>query len=1097
MLQFVYGRAGSGKTTLLFEKIKNAIDSQKKILLLVPEQQVFECEKMLCEKKLYSFDAEVVGFRRLCNMIFRKWGGLSYRYIGNGAKLIVMWKALRELDGYLEEYVGLSLDDLSVLELLERTVEEFERYGIDANLLSKVADELPAEDAKLARKLRDLSMIMTLDLALLHQNYDNPEEDLPRAAKILSEHDYFKDTTVFIDGFTRFAPTELDILKHIFSQAENVYLTLPCVEHDTAEMMLSARLCERSIKKCASSLSCKIAPPIVCNNVYSTDKDDLVFLHNNLWNFDRDVYEKSPDNIFLTEAVDIYAEAESVASKVAELVQDGHYRYRDIALILRNPDSYIGILDSALDKYGIPCFMSSRTGLCMQPCVRLIGSALMIAARGWKREDVVSYMRCGLSGLSPDECDIIEEYAKTWNISGALWYMSDPWTMNPNGFSADMSERDVALLDTVNKLRIQLVDPLYKFCQIFDTDPTVRDVAKELYNYLCRIEIPKILSEEEAISRTSGDLARSEETVQVWDAIVSALDSLVTVVGDTSVNADRFYKLLFVIFQKTDIGKIPARADEVIIGEPKLLHKPGIKQVFILGLNEGIFPAANAESRIIDDSDKDKLRELGIELADDSESAASGELYAFYRAACMPSDALRLSYHADLNPSVAVYAVRSLFPALEVERWTDISSPDKIRNTATAIEYAAANISNEKGRSVLSLVSRVDSGLLATRVNEMIDAFSRPISEEECMLESSTADNIVAGGLNLTQARVENFVKCPFSFFAKNVLSLKEQNSEDFEAREVGDYMHAILETFFVSLGEKNIRDLSPDELIDYTDRAVEKCKKKIVSQNVEPRLAHLFDRLRALAILLVNNIAEEFADSDFEPKLFELAIDNRPGNIAPLRIKFADDKILTIYGRVDRVDVCKKGDDVYLRVVDYKTGKKKFSLADLRRGLDFQMPIYLLSLCKTDNSQFLEKIGADKNSKVLPAGLLYFSARMPDAAELNELVSETDDKVNINIERSGLLVDNVALIESMERSKNGRFVPLSFDKNGVLKKSGSVIGAGDFEILLEDITKKISSIGDEIADGVACAMPMKDHVNDPCAYCGARCLCRISDDID
>lgn len=1095
MLQLIYGRAGSGKTTLLFDKIKNAIDQKKKIMLLVPEQQVFECEKTLCERKLYSFDAEVVGFRRLCNMIFRKWGGLSYRYIGNGAKLIVMWKALRELDGQLEEYVGLSLDDLSVLELLERTVEEFERYGIDADLLTKAADELSPEDTKLSRKLRDLSMIMTLDLALLHQNYDNPEEDLPRAAKMLSEHDFFKDTIVFIDGFTRFAPTELDIIKHIFAQSESVYLTLPCIEHDRAEMMLAARNCERSIKKCASSVSCRFSAPIVCDNVYSTDKEDLVFLHKNLWNFDRDVYDKSPENIFLTEASDIYAEAESVACKVAELVQDGHYRYREIALILRDPNSYIGILDSALEKYGIPCFMSSRTGLCMKPCVRLIGSALMTSARGWKREDVVSYMRCGLSGLSPDECDIIEEYAKTWNISGALWYMTDPWTMNPNGFSAELSERDADLLDTLNKLRVRLVDPLYKFCQIFDTDPTVRAVATELYNYLCGMDIPKILAEEEAASRSSGDLALAEETVQVWDAIVSALESLVTVVGDMSVNADRFYKLLFAIFQKTDIGKIPARADEVIIGEPKLLHKPGIKQAFILGLNEGIFPATSNESRIIDDSDKDKLRELGIELADDSESAAAGELYAFYRAACLPSDALRLSYHADINPSVAVYAVRSLYPKLEVEKWIDVPSPDKIRNTATAIEYAAANMSNDKGRSVFSLVSSADSGALAARVNEMIDAFSRPISEEDCMLESSTADRIVDRGLNLTQARVENFVKCPFSFFAKNVLSLKEQSSEDFEAREVGDYMHAILETFFVSLGNRNIRSLSPDELVEYTNRAVEKCRRKIISQDISPRLAHLFDRLRTLAILLVNNIAEEFADSDFEPKLFELAIDNRPGNISPLKIKFANDKILTIYGRVDRVDVCKNGDDVYLRVVDYKTGKKKFSIADLRQGLDFQMPIYLLSLCKTSNSQFLEKIGADKNGNVLPAGLLYFSARMPDATELSELTSESDDR--IDIERSGLLVDNVPLIESMERSKNGRFLPISYDKNGVLKKSGSVISAGDFEILLDDITKKISSIGDEIADGVACAKPMKDHANDPCAYCGARCLCRISDDVD
>lgn len=1098
MIHFVYGRAGSGKTALIFDVIKKLSKTERRVLVLVPEQQVFEYEKLLCEKELCSLTTEVAGFRRLANMIFRKWGSLAYHYIGNGAKLIVMWKTLKALESELREYVGLTLDDLSLLELLQRTVEEFERYNVTPAQLEAAANALPERDEKLKRKLFDLSMIMTLDLELLSKDYDNPEDDLPRAAKLLSEHDYFADTTVIIDGFSHFAPVELEIIGHIFKSATDAYVSVPCRMRDSGEMMDNIRKTDRRLRALAKELSCEVAEPIECDDILSTEKEDLIYLREHIWSFDSDTFDVEPQNIRLFEASDTYAEAEFVACEISRLVYEGKCRYREIAIVARDPESYKGILDAELDKYSIPYFMSSRTGLCMKPCVRMICAVFSILSRGWKREDVVSYMRCGLSGLSSDECDIIDEYSKAWDISGELWYSPEPWSMNPRGFSTEFTDEDVQKLEVIETLRHRLVDRLSAFGEIFDIDPTVREISAQLFKFLQNAEVAQTLAELEAKDRAAGDLAAAEETVQIWDAIVGALDSLVIVAGDMRVSAAGYLKLLLAIFENTDIGKVPAGADEVIVGEPKLLHRPGVKYCFLLGLNEGVFPAFGSESQIFGDADKEKLEELGIELADNSESAAVGELYSFYRAISLPSEGLYLSFTSDKNRSVALMSVCSIFPQLTASKWSDNASADKIWGTKSALSFGAANYYNSDGRAILELAS---SNKAEQAANLSEATLSRPLDESNCTLSAAITDLLVGRGLALTQARVENFVKCPFSYYAKNVLSLKEELTVDFEVRNVGDYLHSVFEQFFVGLCGRDIRSLSPDELTEHAERALAKSKSRIVGCRVSPRLEHLFEKLRILALLLIHNIAEEFANSDFSPVLFELAIDNRPGNIAPLKIKFGDsehggEKYITVYGRVDRVDAYKKGDDVYLRVIDYKTGKKDFSLADLALGLDFQMPIYLLSLCRTTDPELKKKLGADENDRLLPAAFLYFSARMPDLPKVDSPLPdevEIEENLSASVARSGLIVNDPDVIAAMEHGVGGKFIPVKYDKKGCLKKSGSLIDAAELDELMTAIADKISSVGEQIASGEASATPLCTGDLDPCKYCEARKLCRVS----
>ncbi|MGM9681029.1 MAG: PD-(D/E)XK nuclease family protein [Eubacteriales bacterium] len=1089
MVQLVYGRAGSGKTTLLYERIRQDAKAGRKVLLLVPDQQVFESERRICEEKITGFSVEAAGFSRLCNRIFRRFGGLCYHYIGKGAKMLVMWRAIRTLSDVLEEYGNLSLDDLSILSLMQKTVEELERCRISPEDLEHSAELLTGSDERLKRKLNDLARIYALDLHLLHQNYDNPEEDLTRAAGLLENHDFFAGMQVYIDGFDSYTPQEADMIRHILRQAENVTVSVPCLPHERGEMYGNIKRSERLIGRLISECGCEVLPPEVLEGRKGVKSEELRFLTDHIWNFGKEWYPDVPKDITLTSAADIYAEAEAVACEIARLVQEEGVRYREIAVVMRSTPSYEGILDQAFEKYGIPCFSSTRTRLRMKPQIRLIGAALSIVGGNWRYEDVISYLRSGLCGLDRQDCDLLEEYATTWNISGRQWYEEDPWSMNPEGFSSECSEDSLCELTRLEELRRRLTEPLIRLQDVFREAPTVRRASEALYDFLMQMKLPDQLDREEEELRQAGRLAEAQECVQVWDAILSAMDDLVTVAGDLTVQATGYSDLLFTVFDSVDIGKIPARADEVILGDPGLLHKPGVRHAFLLGLCEGVFPAAVTEDSVFGDDDRQRLEILGLELEENSEIQAAKELYGVYRALSVPSEALHLSYHADLNPSVAVFAVQSLFPELKTKSFSDISPGELIRGANTAFEYAAGHPDSPTGIEILHLLA--DS----PEYNDRIRLLGLPIGEQNCRLSEDTADLLMKRGLNLTQARIENFVKCPFSYYAKNILRLREPVTDDFESRDVGNFMHSVFENFLLLLEGRSVKELDDQTLSELADLSVKRYRGQIVRGKTTERLEFLFERLTALCRLFLSNLIGEFRNSEFEPKFAEYPIDKEPGHVAPLTVPLGDGRTISIYGRVDRVDSYHTGNKVYLRVVDYKTGAKNFSTEDLKLGLNLQMLIYLFSLCATDEKAFLEGVGCQNGEELLPAGILYYVARAPEIPADEPQVNATDrmSLLENKIARNGLLLNDLEVLRAMDRDLEGKYIPVKLTQKGVPRVSQSLATKEDFARLLDEIKEKIAEIGREMASGKACASPLQNkRVQNPCKYCDLKKLCRV-----
>lgn len=1084
MLQLIYGKTGSGKSTVLLKQMKERADRGEVCLLLVPEQQVLSAERAVSELGISALHAEVASFRRLCNSIFRTFGGLCYHYISKGGKKLLIWQALTALAPMLEEYKNVTRDDAGLVRMMLSAVEEMALYRISPEALEDASEAL---DGRLAGKVRDLAKVTALYHNLLHSAYEDPSEDIDRACALLEKHDYFGGKAVYIDSFAGFTPEEALMLRHIFRQSDEVVLTLGTLPDEEAELFDKLVRTDRLIAKLASETGIGRRAPILLTENKRAEKPALAFLADHLWSGTPVTSEDEPEGIRLIEAADIFAEADAIAARAAELVQSGA-SYREIAVIVRDTACYRGFLENAFEAYGIPCHLSARVSITSMPQIRLILSALSVAAGNWQTDDVLAYLRTFLAGLSPTECDMIEEYATLWKIRGARWYDEHPWSMHPKGFVADWTDADTQKLDTINELRRKCTLPLVKLFEAFGKDATVRSVSEALYHFLCELSLPEQIAAEAEHCRAEGDNANADRLTQVWNLLMQALDTLVATSGDLSVTPTLYSHFLKLLLEDSDIGTIPAHIDEVTVGSADLLRTSGIHHVILAGVCEGIFPAPPAQGRYFENRERIRLAEAGLTLAETDETLSMNELYYFYNACCAPARSLTVLYTAKEGASMAVAGLRTLFPSLKTERAVDFTAENWAWNRDTAFTYALTHRDEPLSKQILALLS--DDPVYKAKIK----AAEKGIAVEDCAVDPLLMKEIYPSSLNLTQSRIDRYVSCPFSYYCRYVLGIREPVSGDFEAADIGNFVHNVLEAVFLSLNGRSIATLTDEEIESLAEGCIEDYRRKITRGESTARLDRLFARLTKVCCLLLARMRNEFAQAQFEPVAFELPI-GADSPVKPLRIPLPDGSHATVYGFIDRVDAYKKGNDVYIRVVDYKTGKKEFSMADIALGLNLQMLLYLFSVCASGDDAFRRSLGVQAGGSLLPAGVLYFSARTPDlllasAPEEGEGRTLAEDSVKYN----GLLIDDAEVLEAMEAGLNGKYIPVKMKKEG-FASTQPLQSLADFGALQNQLCETVASIVDAIRSGQANARPLKDKRHDGCTYCKMRPLCRQSKD--
>lgn len=1047
-------------------------------MLLVPEQQVLVSERTVCELGISAILAEVTSFRRLCNEIFRTYGGLCYRYIGKGARKLLCRKALLQLAPLLSFSEKGAADDPGRVEQFASAITEMTLYNLTPARLSEAA---PSLSGALRKKVEDLAAVATLYQHMLHHEYDDPTEDLTRAAELLDGNDYFAEKTVFIDSFAGYTPQQADLLRHLLAGSKEVYLTVPCLPGGDGWLFEKPAAAERYVLSIAERAGCPVVREAVLEDCLRAESPDLAYLATHLWG----EHETPPsaEAIELYECADLFEEVDAAAARVARLVREGA-RYGEIAIIARSADRYDGILDSALERYGIPYYTSRRRDIATMPEIRLVSAALAVAAHDWQTEDVIAYLRTYLTDLSPDECDPVEEYAYLWKIRGRRFRDDIPWNMNPRGYVEDFTDADQEKLDRLNALRARFVPPLAAFCEAFGKRPTVRSVSEALYRFLCDLQIPEKLEASAEENRRLGDRMLADTQTQVWNCLMDALDQLVCISGDEAADPTLYTRLLNLLLKESDIGTIPSGQDQVTIGSANLLRGTGIRHAVILGVCEGVFPARDGGGGYFDDRERAELAENQLTLAEGGEALIHDELYYFYTAVCFPSLSLAVSYTAAEGASMAVRELMELFPDLLPVRPSLWGAEEWVSTGDSALFYGLTHRADPIGGALLHRLRK------DTAAEGRIRAAEEGVTVERCRLSPVLMERIIPRRLELTPSRLERYVNCPFSYFCSYVLRLKEPISGEFRSNDVGTFIHKLLEELVPRIAA-DAASYSDEALDAMVVEEIEDYRRRMLRDWQDARLERLFERSRPFANLLLRRFREEFSRVQFRPVASEVQVGS--GGVPPLQIPLADGSCVGVRGIVDRVDLCELDGEYYLRVVDYKTYNKTFSRDEVAKGLDTQMLLYLYSLCESRDREMLDKMGIPDGKTPHPAGILYLNVGVTgipaDAAE------SPDGGVANYFGTSGLLLqdEDLALIRAMEPDLSGHYTPIGLNKYGKLRAESirAMTDAEGFDALREEISGVIGCFGQNIRDGVADAAPLSDKDHDGCQYCKMRPLCR------
>ena len=1083
MLRLLLGRAGSGKTMAVRNALKDLSGSgNNRLMLIVPEQASFENERAMLRLlgPVLARRVSVVSFSRLAEEVLRHYGGFAGRRLDDGGRSIFMSLALEQVKDRLDVYRR-NAESTELIGLLLDARAEFKMCAVAPEDLTKAAGKMP--DGTLRRKVSELSLILSAYDALVAQSYIDPLDDLTRLKETLEQYDYFSGYTVMVDSFQSFTVQEYDVLSLILRQAKEVRVALCTDQIDDPEcgagLFSLIRRTAKILTRLAKQNGIPVAAPTLLEPGTRFQNEDLKALENGVYRpSHRKPFAGACKAVTIYEARNSYDESAFVAATIRRLVIGGGYRYRDFTVIARNPESYRGILDEALKNWEIPYFMDRPEEIDAEPLIRLALSAFRIVQNGFRSDDVFLYLKTGLCGVTPEQISLLENYTFLWNLSGKKW--REEWTDSPEGFAGETKPGEKALLEEINKLRNAVVAPLERFADR-TADADGEGMAGAVFHLLEELHAAEHLKQFAKQLSDDGNPALAERELRVWDLLMEILDQTALVLGNNRVTGTRYADLLRMVVLSSRIASIPQGLDEVTVGAADRSRPADPKVVFLVGCAQGEFPMVSGSGGLISDRERHELIGLGLELNDKGEGAAVQERFLAYSSMCTASQRLFLCFPVSdsegkaNSPSSILSETRAVLP--EVEIWNELLLEQTYFATAPepVLELAA-----QKWHSGDVLSATLKELLLRRGMNGPLSSFAGAAAKRPfAFRDSSKALDLFGNEMHISATQIETYHLCRFQYFCRYGLGARERKAAELNALEYGSLMHYLLQRLFQEIGSAGIAGLEDRELraaiLKFLEDYVETRFGGL--RNRTPRFAYLISRLADSAQIVARRVAEELAQSGFQPADFELSIG---GAIPPLEIPLPGGGKVKIDGKIDRVDVMTRNGVRYLRVVDYKTGHKEFRLSDVIYGMNLQMLVYLAALCEN---------GWERYGEVLPAGVLYMPANRPSAAAKRGDAREKLEKDSVRqLRMDGLILNDAGVVASMEPDGKGTYLPVTL-KDGVPAGGGHLITEREFRQVFWYIRSLVADMAEELQRGKIAAEPLSGDY-DACAWCPYGAVC-------
>jgi ATP-dependent helicase/nuclease subunit B len=1112
-LRFIYGRAGSGKSTFCLEDIKRRIErgAENPLVLLVPEQFSFQAERNVLKYlgEHGAFRVQVMSFSRMAQKVFSETGGLARKHMNTAGRSMLIYSIMAKNSGRLKVF-GKAARKQGFVSGVSDIITEFKRYSITPELIQGGIDAV--EDTALRGKLEDLHLIYSEFESRLHERYIDAEDDLTILAAQLDRSRIFDGAEIWVDEFASFTPQEYRILEKLLKKARRINVTL-CSGGDSAgeksstDVFLPIKNTEEDLGRIIESLSIAYDKPVYIDGRKHgrfAGREELGHLEEHLFSYPYSAYEKDTRHVGIMRALNKYSEVEETARDIVRLCREEGVRYRDIAVVCGDLEGYGSLVNAIFSEYEIPFFIDGKNKIVNSPLVVLITSALEAVSKNWSYESIFRYLKTGLLGFERSEIDLLENYVLANGIRGKRWTEAESWD-RPLSYGFDpeeISEVQAGYIERVNRTRERVVVPLSGLSGKIKGRHAAKEMAEALYDFMCTIGIPETIEMLIAKFEELGKLDRVQEYEQVWDIIVEILEQAAEVLGDEEVTGDEFAKIISAGFEEYEIGIIPPAVDQVLVGTVQRLRSHEISVLYIIGVNDGVFPSSSSKEGILADEDRIALISKGVNVMKDSKSLAFEEQFLSYTTLTAANRYLRLSFPVSdfdgkpKRPSIIISRLKKVFPKLREESTVirDLSEESLLGGIAAkrpAFNEMLTLIKENPESDVLKCAISwfCKDGEWKGRLQSAAVGFSYENTAE--VFDSKKVRSLYGNNLNVSVSKLEKFVECPFSYFVQYGLKAGERKEYKLGKPDIGSLMHESLKTYSQKLEEEGLvwgavdAGRSEELISEIVDEQVKRTSSILGSSK---RYAFVAQHVKSVLRRSVSLISEHMKRGEFYPVGYEMSF-GFGGDFPAIDVELSSGERVSLVGKIDRADSMEDaGGGTYIRIVDYKSGNKDFRVGDVYHRLQLQLLVYLDAI--------LTELGKKSGAEMLPAGVLYFRLDDPLVKADQELgEDELGRKIMSELKMSGLLINDEDIIRRMDSEISGYsdIIPVRLKTDGTLSGgSSSTATAEQFQALRRYVRQAIRNICEEILEGNIDISPYSRKGSAPCRYCSYSSVCQF-----
>ncbi len=1075
-LTIITGAKKSGKTNYILKQLQ----FNKNSTVIVPEQTVF-----LYEKNILSalgeegiFNTHILSFKKLARELLKNDKNFNrVKLLDKDTKALLTEKIILSGRDKLVAFKNVA-GNPEFCEKISTQITEFKKYLIDGERLKAVC-----EDSRIAKSLKD----KLCDLLYIYEEFEkrikdiycNLDDLIVTASDKIEAELMYSNRNVYIDAFTGFTGEELYMIKALLKSGANLNITLTSFEtaEDYGDLGYTLKRTYDKLVKIAEETNSPFNV-ITLNDSYFRNSD-IKFIADNFLMDAKNTCELKSDSIRLVKCKGIKNECDALAAEIVYDIKEKNAKPGEMAIIISDMAEYGDYVKLALEGFNLSGYSNEKKSVYDMPVASLLSNVFNIILSGNRMDVIMGYLKSGYFMLdAPEKIYEFEEFVRKTGIRAYQLLSKDIEEIIKEKEAFNFKIRGKENIIEVYK---RVLAPVVKLKKKISSLNNSAQYSLALYEFFCELELDKALGALSHRYEKQGDLASAKQLIQVYNYILESMERTTLVLSDMSVSFTEYKNIIITGLKNKNIASIPILSDSIYITEPAGFFNDEYKYIYIIGANEGKLPSVSSVEGIINENERDLLKDLGIELSMSAQLKMMENTLKLYDIVTSPEEKLYISY-PEYSRSASELLPSDFLTELSYIASKPVCKGEiKFKAKRRLLKDTLVSVSKKELKGIERELAYLSCD---SDYKEIIDgAIERMNSAPggEIRVNKANMKKLLKDTLKVSTTNMEKYNSCAFAYFLNYILRVKEREEFTINSANLGSVIHLILEKFskilkndgrtFKDIDDAYIKEKLPSVL----DKAIGETQNGVFASDIKSTVFK--KKIWAISLKTINLLRTHFTKGSFLTEGFEVSFGKDDSELKGIVFDVGENRKVILNGVIDRVDKYKEGDDEFIRIVDYKSSEKTIEFYEVTEGLKMQLAIYLMTV-----------IGKEKIDKIKPGGMLYLALTSPVVKISSpEEIGTVGDKLNETLCMKGFYLNTQDIAEAMDKDfktmSKSDIVDLELDKDGV-PKDKNTLSIPEFEQLLTIVKGNIEGIGKNIFDGVFDINPMKHDRYTSCDYC-------------